>query len=85
MARRLRVSAPVPPGEPAMVRWMQQVTEAINLFPGMSISSTTNGPNSLVTGNSGEILMDVGSSATTFWFKRHGDGNTSGWSAVGFA
>jgi hypothetical protein len=84
MSRRLRVSAP-PPGQGAFFEWARQVTDALNGLPNFSLSSTTNGPQSLITGDSGEILIDVGSSATTLWFKRHSDGSTSGWSAIDFA
>lgn len=84
MSRRLRVSQPPPSSSAEMSRWMREVTDAINGLPALSLSSTTNGPNSVITGDSGTILIDVGSSATTFWFKRSGT-TTSGWSAVGFA
>lgn len=87
MSRRLRIVAPPPAnaGDPSFRLWAQQITDAVNLLPNFSLSSTSNGPNSFVTGDSGTILIDVGSSATTFWFKRHGDNNMSGWSAIGFA
>lgn len=86
MSRRLRVSAPPPAGrDPYFTLWAQQITDAVNALPNFSISSTSNGPNSYVTGDSGTLLIDVGSSATTFWFKRLGEGTTSGWSAIGFA
>ena len=84
MSRRLRISA-APPVGPGFSLWAQQVTDALNTMPNFSLSSTSNGPNSTVTGDSGTILIDIGSSATTLWFKRHGDGSTSGWSALGFA
>lgn len=84
MSRRLRISAAPPSAGPYSL-WYQQVTDAINLLPNFSISSTSNGPNSYVTGDSGTLLLDVGSSATTLWFKRLGDNTNSGWSAVGFA
>jgi hypothetical protein len=63
--------------------WFQQVTDALNHLPNFSLSSTTNGPESQVTGDSGTILIDVGSSATTFWFKESGT-TTTGWIAVDF-
>jgi hypothetical protein len=85
MSRRLRINAQPPHINPVFDQWARQVTDALNFMPGFSISSTTNGPNSVVTGNSGEFLIDIGSSATTFWLKRHSDGSTSGWSAIGFA
>lgn len=85
MSRRLRVNAPPAGSNAGFNAWAQQVTDALNLLPNFSLSSTTNGPESQITGDSGTLLIDVGSSATTLWFKRHGNGNTSGWSALGFA
>lgn len=85
MSRRLRIGAPPFTSDTALAAWMREVTDALNVLPNMSISSTTNGPNSVITGNSGEFLIDVGSSVTTFWFKQHSDDSTSGWSAVAFA
>ena len=84
MSRRLRISAPPPyiPQVSGFDLWAQQVTDALNLLPGISISSTTNGPNgSAVTGESGDILIDVGSSATTHWLKLSGS-TTAGWAAI---
>ena len=85
MSRRLRIRQPPQVKDPNLNRWLQDLAAQINQFPNFSISSTTNGPNSLITGDSGTFLFDFGSSATTLWFKRHSDGSTSGWSAVGFA
>lgn len=84
MSRRLRISAPPPAGrDPYFTLWAQQVTDAVNSLPNFSISSTSNGPNSYVTGDSGTLLIDVGSSATTLWFKESGDTMT-GWIALDF-
>lgn len=80
MSRHLRISAP-PPRAPSIGGfdfWAQQITDALNTLPSFSISSTSNGPNSLISGNGGTILIDVGSSATTFWAKLS-DNTTSGW------
>lgn len=85
MSRRLRVSAPPPVGKDSYFNlWAQQVTDALNLLPNFSLSSTTDGPNSYVTGDPGTLLIDVGSSNTTFWIKLSGD-STLGWSAVDVA
>lgn len=85
MSRRLRVRQPPRVDDRQLADWMREVTDAINVLPNMSIISTSNGPNSAYTGNSGDIAVDIGSSATTFWVKRIGDGSMSGWSALGFA
>jgi len=82
MSRRLRISAPPPAGGPDAL-WFQQVTDAINGLPNFSLSSTSNGPESYVTGDSGMLLIDVGSSATTLWFKESGT-TTTGWVAIDF-
>ncbi len=83
MSRRLRISDPPTSTDAAVNAWMREVTDALNVLPNFSISSTTNGPESQITGDSGEWLIDVGSSATTFWAKRSGN-TTTGWAAVDF-
>lgn len=86
MSRRLRISAPPPylPNVAGFDVWARQVTDALNLLPNFSLSSTTDGPESYVTGDSGTILIDVGSSATTFWAKASGT-TTLGWKAFTIA
>lgn len=84
MSRRLRVTSS-PPTTGPWAGWAQETTDAINGLPAFSLSSTTNGPNaSIVSGDSGTILLDVGSSATTFWGKRSGS-TTTGWAAFVFS
>lgn len=84
MSRRLRISSPPPAsGHDIGFRlWAQQITDALNLLPNFSLSSTTNGPESTITGDSGTILVDVGSSNTTFWVKLSGTSNR-GWASLG--
>jgi len=78
MSIRFRINRPPQVADHNLNVWFDQVTDAINQLPNFSMSSTTNGPNSQVTGDSGTILIDVGSSATTFWAKLSGT-TTSGW------
>lgn len=80
MSRRLRVSA-LPPATGSIALWAQQVTDALNLLPNFSISSTSNGPNSTITGNAGVLLIDIGSSNTTFWGKAT-EGGMTGWQEI---
>ena len=78
MSRRLRITAP-PPGHGALLDWSRQITDAINILPGLSIESTATGPNvSLITGDPGVVLIDVGSSVTKLWIKVSGS-TTTGW------
>ena len=81
--RSILVPAPSGITEPNLVRWMQDVTNAINQLP-FSIFSTAGGPNlSLVTAPEGFLGVEVGSSATKFWWKTSGSTST-GWSYVSF-
>lgn len=43
--------------------WLQEVTKAVNSVPQLSYFSGTN-PNSLVTGLSGDIAINLGSAST---------------------
>ena len=79
MPRRIRVTQPSPTGDRALDRSLQEFTKQINLLPGMSIISTSGGPESNFSGDSGDIAIDVGSSATTFWGKTTGSNSTTGW------
>ena len=81
MSRRKRIDRPFNVRDPDLAFWMEQVTDAINHLPGFSISSTTDGPESQVTADSGTLLIDVGSSAMTFWLKLSGSSNV-GWGAA---
>ncbi len=81
MPRRIRVTQPSPTGDRALDRSLQEFTKQINLLPGMSIISTSGGPESNFSGDSGDIAIDVGSSATTFWGKTSGNDNQTGWNA----
>lgn len=81
MARRTYIRRPPPSGNPALDLWLTDVERVLNEFPNMSTSSTTNGPESLVTGSLGMLLVDVGSSVTRLWQKQT-EGGTSGWSAI---
>jgi len=80
MARRTRVTAPVPRIGAGFEHWAEQVSDALNVLPNFSIDSTSNGPESVITGDSGTILVDIGSSNTTYWAKLSGD-TTTGWAA----
>ena len=79
MTRRIRVSQPSGTGNLALDRTLREFADQINLFPNMSIISTSDGPESNFSGNSGDIIIDVGSSATTAWFKQAGSDSTVGW------
>ena len=81
MARRTYIRRPPPSGNPALDLWLNDLERTINELPNMSTSSTTNGPNSRVSGSLGMILVDVGSSVTKFWQKQT-EGGMSGWSSV---
>lgn len=85
MSRHLRIQRPpVSTGQPTLDGWLNQVGDALNQLPSFSLSSTTNGPNSFISGLPGTLLIDVGSSNTTGWFKRSGT-TTLGWSALAFS
>lgn len=83
MSRWLRLQRPPSTGNVDLDIWINQMTDALNSLPSFSISSTTNGPNSVVTGDPGTLLVDIGSSHSTFWVKLSGT-TTSGWTTVGF-
>lgn len=68
-------------GDAALDRTLSEFADQINLLPGMSIISTSDGPESSYSGNSGDLVFDVGSSATTYWGKTSGDDSMVGWSA----
>jgi hypothetical protein len=79
MSQRWRIEVPPHiPENPRLDRWVQSVHAVLNKFPNFSLSSTTNGPESNTSGDPGEILVDVGSSATAGWIKQTGSGMT-GW------
>lgn len=81
--RSLRVPAPPSTQSSALDQWMRDVSGVINSLP-ISIFSTTGGPNaSGITAPRGFFGIEVGSSATKFWFKEVGSDNT-GWSYVSF-
>ncbi len=64
---------------PALDSWLQEVKGAIDGLP-FSTFSTSDGPNqSAFTAPEGFIGVDIGSSATKFWFKESGSTST-GWS-----
>jgi hypothetical protein len=84
MARRTRINSVPTTQDRVLNAWIAQVTEALNVLPALSIVSTSNGPNSAITGASGELAFDVGSSNTTMWLKASGD-TTTGWAAVSLA
>jgi hypothetical protein len=81
MARRSRTWQPPSTGNPEFDSWFRTFTENFNALPNFSIISTSDGPESNVTADSGVIAIDVGSSNTTLWFKAAGIG-TTGWSTV---
>jgi len=81
MARVNRVTIEPRTGQPELDQWIRQVTDALNLIPLTSITSTSDGPESNVTADPGTFLIDTGSSNTTFWVKTSGD-TTTGWLAV---
>lgn len=81
---RKRIFAPPPSGNREMDRWLQDVTQVLNnQIPAFIISSTTDGPESRVTAEAPTFLMDIGSSATTYWAKTSGT-TTLGWQAISF-
>ena len=83
MTRRIRVNPPSSTKDVALDRTLREVTDQLNLLPGMSIISTSGGPESNFSGNAGDIAVDVGSSATTFWGKTSGNDDQIGWSEFG--
>ena len=63
--------------------WARAVTESVLMQPRISIISTTSGPNfSGLTGNLGDLAVDIGSSATRLWQKYSSSNSTSGWTAI---
>lgn len=78
-----RLVAPPSSGNRSLDIWLTQVASAINQLPPFSISSTTNGPESFVTAGPGTLLIDVGSSNTTFWLKLSGT-SSLGWRSVDY-
>lgn len=79
--QRYRISRPPITPFRELDRWLETVTDAINALPNFSISSTTNGPESVITADSGTLLIDIGSSATTYWLKESGS-TSIGWSTL---
>lgn len=84
MSRSLRVGQPPRTSDPDLAAWMREVGDALNGLPAFSISSTTNGPNGAVAGLRGTLLIDVGSVASTMWFKNSGS-TTTGWQHIAVA
>ena len=81
MSRRQRVTRPPTTPFHNLNVWLDQAADAINQLPPFSTSSTTNGPEGVIIADSGTYMLDVGSSATTFWAKLSGDTST-GWASV---
>jgi len=82
MPRRIRVNVPSATGDASLDRSLREFADQINLLPNMSIISTSGGPNSAFSGNSGDLVFDVGSSATTYWAKEAGDDSQTGWAEI---
>lgn len=78
MARRQRVRTPPTTLSSEVHTYLDELAAAINQLPNFSISSTTNGPESTVTGDPGTILIDVGSAVTKAWVKQ-GTSAMTGW------
>jgi len=81
MPRRIKVGLPPQTSDTALNRWMKDVTREMNILPSSSIISTADGPNSAYSGNSGDLVFDIGSSATTYWAKETGDDSQTGWAS----
>src|SRR3990167_5057662 len=82
MSLFLRLPSPPPQtGNTALDGWLQDLTRAINEIPALSLISTSAGPNSVITADSGTFAFDVGSSNTTFWAKTS-TSTTTGWNAL---
>lgn len=78
-----RLVAPPSTGNRNLDSWLQQVANAVNQLPPFSISSTTDGPESYVSSGPGTLLVDVGSSNTTFWLKLSGT-SSLGWASIDY-
>ena len=73
------ISSPPQVEEAGLQSWLQEVKEAIDGLP-FSTFSTSDGPNqSAYTAPEGFMGVEIGSSATKFWFKESGSTST-GWS-----
>ena len=84
MPRRIRINQPPATNDTSLNVWMREVTEQLNLLPAMSIISTSDGPNSAFSGNSGDWAIDIGSSNSTFWAKETDNDSMTGWSEFSF-
>lgn len=80
--QRYRITRPPETPFRELNRWLETVTDAINALPNFSFISTTDGPESVVTADSGTFAIDIGSSATTYWLKESNSGTTVGWAAM---
>ena len=66
--------------DPNLQLWLQEVKDAIDGLP-FSYFSTSDGPNSsLITAPLGTFGVEIGSSATKFWFKKEEASLNTGWS-----
>lgn len=76
-----RIYEPPPTGNRGLDRWLGTLASELNQLPNFSTSSTTAGPNSIVSAPPGTLYIEGNSSVTTkLWFK--GSGTSSiGWSA----
>lgn len=74
---------PIPSGiDPRLLVWARAVEGIVLTLPEISIASTSNGPNaSGMTGSTGALLIDIGSSSTRLWQKLSASTSTTGWSA----
>ena len=76
-----RIYSPPSSGNPGLDRWLNELVAQFNQLPNFSTSSTSAGPNSIVSAPFGSLYFEGNSSVTTkLWFKSSGN-SSIGWSA----
>ncbi len=84
MSRRHYLQWPTPQRVEDILPWSQDVTRVFQEFPNFSITSTTAGPESNLSGDIGSVNIDVGSSVTKLWIKHTAPTITTGWKGYRF-
>jgi hypothetical protein len=84
MARRSRIAYPSNiSADPTVQGYLSEIADILNQLPNISIQSESGGLESAVSGNYGDLAVNVAGGAGELWLKASGEENTAGWSNVG--
>ena len=86
MARRTRIDGPPTTiTDPATYDYLQKLADEVNKLPNTSIESYTLGPQSVHTGNPGDLLINIAGEEGTLYQKLSGTNTTETWKNLGGA